>query len=201
MNSRRLFRGVCGTLFAFFGGCVGQDVGTSPGVPDTTTTTEKDYPDTISVTETIKREEIEYLPEKDLVRYVAAYRREKTRAGESNDSPEREPVSETIPFDDWAETECSHVGATAVDSAMQRRLGTAEGLAAGITHEDGEQIIALEHRTMLNWDGDVVSEPTVKYERVKRVAPKRVRATISLDGNEHTSVVPVKTEKTTIQRQ
>ncbi|GAA0229315.1 hypothetical protein ACFFQF_13145 [Haladaptatus pallidirubidus] len=179
---------------------MGQDVGSSP---DTTTTTEQDFPETISVTESIEREEIEYLPENDSIRYVAAYRRGEsgTEAGESNDPPESEPVYETIPFDDWAETGCASVGAKAVNSAMKRRLGTADGLATGITHENGRRIISITHQTMLDRDGDVVSESHVKYERVKRVAPKQVRATISLDSKEHTSVVPIETEQTTIQQQ
>lgn len=81
-----------------------------------------------------------------------------------------------------------------MQSAMKRRLGSHDGLAAGVTHENGKQIILLEHQTMLDRDDEVVSESTVKYDRVKRVAPKQVRMTISLDGDENTTVVPVETK-------
>ena len=191
--SRRYLLGGCGAVFVSLGGCVSLGVKSRS---DTTTIPMQDYSDTISVTKTIEREEIEYLPENDSVRYVA---RSRGVNRDEDASLERESVYETIPFEEWAETECAHVGAKAVSSAMKRRLGTADGLVAGVTHENGRRIISLDHQTMLDRDGDVVTKPSVTYERVKRAAPTRVRATISLAGRKHTAMVPVKTGKTTIQ--
>lgn len=223
MNSsrRRLLAGA-GGLVAALAGCLSSAPGGPGGgaseSPDETTstrtattetattettteetpqTTAADYPETVEVTTTVDRDGLKYVESNDTVRYVAYLRTDR-----SGETPTREPIYEHISFDEWAETECASAAAKRVNEVMAQRLGgDADGISAGITAEDGERVVFVAHQTLLNRDGEVISEPSVSYERVERVAPERVEVTLSFAGRTRECTVAVTTREETIQQQ
>ncbi|WP_135828702.1 hypothetical protein [Halorussus halobius] len=216
---RRRLLAAAGSVAASLAGCLGafpEDPSADPPSTDapeptdrrTRTTTEastrsttdaSDYPATVNATATVERDEVEYVPENDTVRYVAAYR--STDSGDDS-PPEREPVYETVPFDEWAETECASVAADRVNEVMADRLdGETDGVSAGVTKADGEMAVLVVHQTMSDREGDLVSEPTVSYERVKRVAPERVGVTVEFSGQTRSCVVSVTTREMDLQQE
>lgn len=227
---RRRLLAVSGSVVASLAGCLGRvpddpgdaletsgDDRTAPADPtapaDRTATTDRtapadrtatdapNYPGTVEVTTTVTRDDVTYVAGNDTVRYVAAYG-SKDSAGDDETPPEREPIYEYVSFEEWAETECASVGAGRVYEVVTERLdGATEGISTGVTSEDGGLAVLVVHRTVLDRDGAVVSEPTVRYERVERIAPERVAVTLTLDGRTHSCTVPVTTRETEIKQQ
>lgn len=210
-GSRRRLLAASGSLVASLAGCLssvpggGPSSGARPESEATARTTTDsngtrsttDYPDAVAVTTTVERDDLEYVEANDSVRYVAAW-----RTNHSGETPTRKPVYETVPFEEWAETECASAAATRVGEVVSERLGGAdEGIATGVTYERGEATALVVHQTTLDRDGDVVSEPTVSYRRVKRVAPERARVALSFAGRTRECEVPVETRQTTIRQQ
>ncbi|WP_132059595.1 hypothetical protein [Halorussus amylolyticus] len=209
-GSRRRLLVASGGLVASLAGCLGGvPAGSAPSdtadfetTSESTATTEvSDYPATVNATTTVERDEIEYIAANDTVRYVAAYRHSNPDEVENGSEPEREPVYEHVPFEEWVETECASVGAERVNEAMSERLGDAEGVSAGVTNDDGELKIFVAHETTLNRDGDVISEPNVSYDRVRQVAPERAEVTLTLSGRSRSCVVSVATREQEIQQE
>lgn len=117
-----------------------------------------------------------------------------------SEAPTREPVYETVPFEEWAPTECAHVGASAVLTAIEQRLDKQlTGIAVGVTTRDDEKVIVVHVETLLDRDGSVVSTPSAEFGEVRSVAPSGVRARISLDGRNHSCDVSVLVSRATIQ--
>jgi hypothetical protein len=152
----------------------------------------------ISVETTVERDDIEYRETDDAIRYVARWVRTSPEAVERGEPPEREPRYETIPFERWARTECAHVGAQSVLDVLRTHLGDgAEHLSAGVTTEDSTKVIHVSLVTTLGRDGSLLSEPTVSFERVVAKTPESVAVTITIDGRQYASTVPVYVEQST----
>lgn len=200
-SRRRLLAGTGGLVTAL-AGCLSSDTdgpsATSESPPDDSdSTTTTDYGDTVEVTTTVDREGLEHVASNDTVRYVAGW-----HTNRSGETPTRRPVYETIPFEEWVRAECARVAAERVSEAMDRRLGgNDDGITVGVTAESGERSVFVAHRTMLDRDGGVVSEPAVSYERVERVAPERAAVTLSFAGRTRQRTVGVAARETTVRQQ
>lgn len=205
-GSRRRLLAASAGLAASLSGCLSSLSGDGPGSdsrgkeaadsPSPTATRRADFPDTVEATTTIRRDDLEYVESNDTVRYVAAW-----RTNRSGETPTRQPVYSTVPFEEWVETECASTGAERVGEAMAERLGgNDEGISTGVTMEDGEKSALVEHQTRLDREGDLISEPSVSYRRVKRVAPERVVVELTFAGRTRTCEVPVTTRQSTIRQ-
>jgi hypothetical protein len=153
----------------------------------------------ITVDRTVTDDDLEYLEDEHAVRYVAGWRHTNRTEIERGAPPEREPVYETTPFEDWARTECASVGADAVATRIE---GSVEGdprVGVGITRENEETAVIVNQTTTLNRDGEVVSEPSVPFERIVAATPRAVDATVRLAGQESSRTVPVWVEKQTVR--
>lgn len=125
---------------------------------------------------------VEYFPENETVRYVAARSR-------------GEPAKfSTISFDEWASIECASAATERAREVTADRLGTDEfGSATGIAPESAdveESVVRLHVATRVE-DGETVSTPSVSRDRLAEVAPRSVEATVSLGGDEFSQTVPV----------
>lgn len=203
-SRRRLLAASVG-LVASFSGCLSSFRGRAPsdaGSEDEETdspnasTTRREYSETVNATVTIRRDDLEYVESNDTVRYVAAW-----RSNHSGETPTRQPIYSTIPFEEWAETECASAAAERVGEVLAERLGgNDDGIATGVTTETGEKTALVEHQTRLDREGDLISEPAVSFRRVKRVAPERVIVELTFSGRTRTCEVPVTTRESTIRQ-
>ena len=205
--SAGLVSSLAGCLSSFSGGDprdrTPESPGREPGDPTTTDspTTDspatREYPTTVRATTTIDREGIEYVSANDTVRYVARW-----RTNTSGETITRKPIYETIEFEEWAEIECASVAAARVTDVIRERVeGDAESISSAVTTEEGTPIVVVQYRTLLNRDGEVISEPTVPYERVKRVAPRKVAVSLTFEGRKHHCVVQVKTRRIEVRQE
>ncbi|MFC7079805.1 hypothetical protein [Halorussus caseinilyticus] len=78
--------------------------------------------------------------------------------------------------------------------------GSLPALAGCLSSFSGGEKVVLDYQTLLNRDGEVIPEPTVPYDRVKRVAPRRVTVSLTLDERERACVVRVKTRQTEVRQ-
>jgi hypothetical protein len=148
--------------------------------------------DPVAVETAVERDEVEYLPEDDAVRYVAAWVHADHEAFVSGTNTEREPRYETTPFEQWAPTECAHAGAKRILEVARERLERgSDEVRYGVTTEDGTKVIHVEYSTVVGRDGTVTSEPTVDHDELVAATPASVTATVSLGGRTHTETVPV----------
>jgi len=207
-SSRRRLLAASGGLVASLSGCLSSlsdsrldgvdssDDGSKDETTKSNTPTSREYPETVSVTTTIRREDLEYVESNDTVRYVAAW-----RTNRSGETPTREPVYSTIPFEEWVEVECASAAAERVGEVLAERLGgNDDGIATGVTTETGEKTALVEHQTRLDPEGDLISEPSVPFQRVKQVAPARVVVELTFAGRTRTCEVPVTTRESTIRQ-
>jgi hypothetical protein len=209
-RSRRHLLVASAGLVASFSGClssVGDDTQSdtpesargesNESVASRPTTTDRTHPDTVRASATIRRDDLEYVASNDTVRYVAAW-----RTNRSGETPTRKPIYETIPFEEWAETECASAAARRVGEAIDERLGGPhDGVTTGVTTEESERTVLVEHQTLVDRDGEVVSEPSVSYRRVRRVAPERAIVEVTFAGQTRECEVPVTTRQATIRQQ
>ncbi|SEO03267.1 hypothetical protein SAMN05216388_1007102 [Halorientalis persicus] len=153
----------------------------------------------ITADRTVADDELEYLEDEHAVKYVAAWRHTNRTEIEQGEPPEREPVYETTPFEDWATTECASVGADAVAQRIEERIDGDPAASVGITRENGEMAVSVQQTTVRDRDGEVVSEPSVPFERIVEVTPRAVEATVRLADQEHTATVSVWVSETTMR--
>lgn len=153
----------------------------------------------ITADRTVADDELEYLEDEHAVKYVAAWRHTNRTEIEQGEPPEREPVYETTPFEDWATTECASVGADAVAQRIEERIDGDPAASVGITRENGEMAVSVQQTTVRDRDGEVVSEPSVPFERIVEVTPRAVEATVRLAEQEHTATVSVWVSETTMR--
>ena len=222
-SRRRLLSALA--LSAPFGGCLARapraDRGTETtestvGTPTTTepTRTETTMNDPYetkraigeptSVEKTVEDENLEYIEETDEVRYVAGWRAPSDEAIENGSKPEREPVYDTVPFERWARVECLSIGAKAVYGALGERLdGGTKGLSVGFGRVEGqsESRIHVSVETLLDREGDVISEPSVEFEEIVAATPRTVEVTFSFAGKERSCTEPAFVNERTIQEQ
>ena len=152
--------------------------------------------DPVSVERTVTDPDLEYLPERDAVRYPARYKR--TGRGPEG-QPTRTTIYETTPFEDWAATETASVAAEKVTAVADERIAGDPTLSVGITKRDGEMAVTAQLTTTLNREGTVVSEPSAGFDRVVAAVPRAVDATIHFEGQTAERTVPVWVGEMTIQ--
>jgi hypothetical protein len=172
-----------------------------------TETTERATPDPtagagepITVERTVTDDGLSYLNETDEVRYVAAYRHTNHDEVANGSKPEREPVYETTPFDEWARTECASVAAKAVHETLEERLGRSlDGVSPGVAAHADRLVVAVAHTVTRDRDGDVEHRPNVGFDRLVSVTPASVDATVTFEGHRHSGTVPVRVRHVAIR--
>lgn len=196
-------------LAAGSAGCIG---GFDASDPDDATTTgpttdgagrERATPtgDAITVNATVEREHVEYLESEDAIRYVAAWRAPDNVTRSDESPPTRTPVYETVPFAEWAETECAAAAAKRMGGVLESRLnGSVEGVSAGITRVNDTVVVAVTRRTLYDRDGNVISTPTVGFDRLAAVTPRQVTVTLTIENRTTTCTVPVVVQSMEVQQ-
>ena len=127
-------------------------------------------------------DDMEYYPENETVRYVAA------RSGDS-------PVSfETTSFDEWASIEAAKAALERLRGVTADRLRTDEfGSGMGVPPEFTDMddvVVRLTVSTRVE-DDETVSTPSVSRDQLADAAPRSVEATVSLESEEFSRTVPV----------
>lgn len=201
---RRPLLAAAWTAAATVAGCLGS-VGDPAGAPATDGGTgTRDGPEPrgparggsdadLSVRKVEDDDEVTYLEDEGAVEYVAAWRHANHDAVENgSEAPTREPVHETTPFDEWAETQCHSAAARAAAEHANDELDTdavGGGISAAVEGHDLAAVVSVS--TVLDREGDVVSETDVDFEALVAATPATVTATYVLDGREHEQSVPV----------
>lgn len=136
-------------------------------------------------------ENVEYLPEEDAVRYVSAWRTTNLTELEE-EPPEREPVYDTVPFDRWGKTNCVTAAARAAADHAAAELGAeaiGSGVSFGIEGRDRAAFVSIS--TVLDREGDVVSEPSAEFDALVATTPATVHATYRLEDQEYALEAPI----------
>lgn len=137
-------------------------------------------------------DEVEYVDGEDAVRYVAARRHTNGEEIEDGEPPEREPVYETVPFEEWAETQGRSAAARAAAEHANAALDTDEvggGITSTVESEDVAAYVSVG--AVLDRSGDVVHRPEVAFEALVAATPRTVHATYVLEGHEYDVDAPV----------
>jgi hypothetical protein len=137
-------------------------------------------------------ENVQYIEERDAVKYVAGWRHTNQTEMAEGDPPEREPIFETTPFERWGETQCLSTAAQTAAKHVNDELDTDEvsgGITSAVEGEDRTAIVSVE--TVLDRNGTVVHEPDVEFEALVAATPATVDATDALDEVEYELTVPV----------
>lgn len=150
----------------------------------------------LDVHDTEDDEDVEYLPDKHEVRFVAAYRypsrEEAENAREQGETPDREPQYDTTPADRWGKQQCRSAAAKAAAEHVQDELDTEEvsgAVTSGITDEN--EAVTVNTRTHLDRECKVVSDTDVEYEELVAATPRTVAASYELDEFKYQLDVPV----------
>lgn len=160
---------------------------------------------TLYVTERVDSENVTYYPSNETVRYIKAWDHANHAAVENGSAPDRVPVYGYVSYSEWARIECVAVTAKGTRAVLKQRLDTEdETRLKGISvtyHSYGKATgeVTVRRVTTLDRNGEVVFEPNVTYERVKRVTPSNAETTVLLEDRDHTCTVPIGTENTTGQ--
>ncbi|SFK86800.1 hypothetical protein SAMN04487950_1529 [Halogranum rubrum] len=158
--------------------------------------------DSVSTNETVTDENVEYLPETDEVRYVAAWRHTNHEEVEEGEKPEREPVYETVPFEEWADVESANIAAKHVRDVVGETLPT-EALSFGVTGENGRLVVLGYLEYLCDRRGTVISQPSeeVTLDAVADAAPATVDVSFTFEEAEATRSVPVYVRRATIHQE
>lgn len=137
-------------------------------------------------------EHVTYVPSEDSVRFVAAWRHTNHEEVEDGAKPEREPVYDTTPYEQWAQTECHFVAARAAADHVRNEFGT-DDISGGVTSTiEGEDLAAVVSiSSVLDRDGAVRDEPEIDFEQLVSATPKNVHSTYVLGEKESELTVPV----------
>lgn len=146
-------------------------------------------------------ENVEYVDAEHAVRYVAAWRHTNQEAVAEGAEPEREPVYETVPFEQWARTECVSAAATAAAGHAGETLGT-DAVGSGITSTvEGRELAAVVSvETVLDRDGNPVGEAPVAFDALVGATPATVDVTYRFDDQAAQRSVPVYARHTVLQQ-
>jgi hypothetical protein len=206
--SRRSVLKMVGVASVPFAGCVNNGNGSAGPVDNATPTTQAVSPSVrenqsnVSIETTANESKYEYIESENAVRYVAAYRHSNPEAVENGSPPTREPVYDTMPFEQWAETECAHVGSQKVAEVIETRIdGNTSEVNAGVTTQNGNRTVIVTRSTVFNRDGEVKSTPSMSYKQLGAVAPSTVTATVSLENRSRTCTVPVEIENMSVREE
>lgn len=147
-------------------------------------------------------EEVTYVEDEHAVRYVAAWQYTNRDEVDEGEPPEREPVYETTPFEQWAKTQCTSAAARTAAEHVNEQLDTDE-VGGGITSAvDGQDLVAVVSvQTILDRDGDPVSETSVTFDALVAATPANVRVTYRLDSQEYQLTVLVYAQYRVLQQE
>ncbi|MDQ2054412.1 hypothetical protein [Halobellus sp. H-GB7] len=156
----------------------------------------------LEVEEVEDDEEVTYVEDEHAVRYVAAWRHTNHDEVDEGEPPEREPVYETTPFEQWAKTQCTSAAARTAAEHVNEQLDTDE-VGGGITSAvEGKDLVAVVSvQTILDRDGDPVSETAVTFDALVAATPANVRVTYRLDAEEYQMTVPVYAQYRVLQQE
>lgn len=196
--------GCLATVGAPGGGPPGDDgTASDDGVPKPRGPVRGESDVALDVREVEVDEDVEYLADDDAVRYVAAWRHANHDAVENgSEAPTREPVYETTPFEDWAETRCVSAAAGAAAGHANDELDTDEvggGITSAVQGHDLAAVVSVT--TTLDREGDVVAGTDVDFEALVDAAPATVTATYVLEDREHELAAPVYAEHAVLRQQ
>lgn len=202
-RSRRHALRAIAAVGAAIAGCLGEPP-TEGGAQATTTgagsRVRRGEASPVTVETTVDRDGIEYLEDGDAVRYVAAYRAPENFTA-TDGPPTRTPVYETVAFEEWAEVECASAGSTRVVEAVRSRVDGGSAISGGVTSRDNTTVILVIHQTLLDVEGNVLSEPDVGFDRLVAAAPRSVAVELRLEEREHACTVPVYVRHVTIRQE
>ena len=154
----------------------------------------------VDVSADVDREAVEYLKAEDAVRYVSG-----RLVPPDDPSGEREPVWKTVPFEQWAATECGRAARERAMKLVRERLdGDAACVSAETGADDGEfpsRTVTVVRRTTLDRDGRIRFAPNATFEVVRAASPSAVSVTVELGGREHAETVPVYVAEQTVREQ
>ncbi|MFC7077472.1 hypothetical protein [Haloarcula halophila] len=160
---------------------------------------ESDAEVTTEVVET--DENVEYVESEHAVRYVAAWKHTNHEEVKEGAKPEREPVYETVPFEQWARTEAFTAAARAAAEHANGALGTDEvgsGITSSVDGTDLAPFVSVE--TVLDREGEIVSETSVTFDRLVAVTPATVGVTYRLDDQSVQSEAPIYARYSVLQQ-
>lgn len=146
--------------------------------------------DPVAVEETVTDGDLTYLPDEDAVQYVTGQRVTNADAVEKGAPPEREPVYETVPFDEWAAVESAGVAAGHVSEFARDVFGRDVRLrASAVSRADGK-VVTLDFVSTCYADGETRA-PSLTLDGVADLTPSAVTVSVSLDGRTSEQTVPV----------
>lgn len=143
---------------------------------------------------------VEYLEDRDAVRYVAYWSSGGGDTPVKTDEHGRRAIYETVPFDRWAEKELLHAAAKAAAAHVNEVLDTDEvGYGVGTGGGDQEGSIAyVVVSTVLNRQGEVAVgsdgerlTTDVEFDDLVAATPATVSVVYRFEENEVEQEVPV----------
>lgn len=188
-------------------GCLGGFGGTTPAPGTDRTPTPYEPPDfdqlsvddgTVVVNHTYTDDHTEYIDETDSVRYVRVWRHANQSAGETGSGSEREPVYDTMNFEQWGGIQCRETMGDGVMTILHRNTETT---LSGILLEypTGDRQITVRRTTTLDRDGNVVSEPSISFQRLSTVTPNEAAATLTFANRSYSCRADVAVTNQTVQ--
>jgi hypothetical protein len=137
-------------------------------------------PLTLDETVVVDDPDLDYLPEKNAVRFPSLMNESGVVA------------FDTMPFDRWSQLQCAEVALDPAWAVVAERLdGDSTGLGRGVTASFPGMVVEFSHTTTVDDEGEVVSAPPVTFDELLDVTPRSVTATVSLDEETATHTVPV----------
>ncbi|WP_136688608.1 hypothetical protein [Halorhabdus amylolytica] len=156
----------------------------------------------ISTNGTLDRSEITYYPDNDTIRYVAAYHHTNHEEVVNGTAPpDREPIYEFVPAEEWLAVQAPYAGADAVREQVTSRLAGNHSLSTGVSSADNGTRVTVATRTLLSRDGEVLSTPNVTFDRIQTVTPTNVTVTISVGEHSLTRTYPVEVRRMVLQQE
>lgn len=167
--------------------------------------------DPITVEETLgpqrfrNASQAEYIDATDEVRFITDYEYSDEDSpwsdpfSDPDAPPPGDPVYDTLPFEKWAEEECSAVVAKHIGMVTQRRLGAAanqgdstEGeMMIGSRQSPAGRLMVITLTSYINQEGEAVFTPRPSFEQVVGAAPATATVTIQFEGREYTTTFSV----------
>ncbi|MBV0903056.1 hypothetical protein [Haloarcula salina] len=146
-------------------------------------------------------DQVQHIAENNTVRYVAKWRRTNDGAVEGGDAPTREPVYETVPFSQWATTQSVSAAAKEAADHIEQELGI-DQISSGVTRsiESGDVAAIVSVQTVVNQDGDPVSQTAISFESLVKTTPSAANVTYLLENQEYEMDVPVYASYSVIQQ-
>ena len=139
---------------------------------------------------------VTYLPERDAVRYVEAWRHSDHDAVENGTGSGREPVYEYMPFEEWGAIECSWAAVESVLTVVEHRTDRPlDGVTAG-TGGDGH--ITVSRQTTVGRDGTVETEPAISLDRLEAITPDEAAVTVSLADRSYACQPSIRVRNATV---